>query len=156
MNMATPPNDRKAIVLVSSLGAFVGGLCCLTPIAVVLFGLAGISVANDLGNTLYGDYKWHFRVAALVFLTAGLVVYFRRRGVCSLDEARRQRNRILNVALLSLFTCGSVYVFWNYVALHYWGIAAGLPWAQWDESWAIPTSVILLAGAAAALLYWKK
>ncbi len=151
--MEQPPNDRKAVLLVASLTAFVGALCCLTPIVLVLFGLAAVSIANDLGNVLYGDYKWAFRLAALVFLTLGLVVYFRRRGVCTLDEARRQRTRIFNVALLSLFTAVSLYVFWNYVVLYYWGIAAGLPWSQWDERWAIPASAVLLV--LTALAFWR-
>ncbi len=145
------PSDRKAIFLLSSLSAFVAGLCCLTPIVMVLLGLAGVSAANSLGNSLYGEYKWEFRLAALVFLVAGLVVYFRRRGICTIDDARRQRNRLLNVSFLVIFTAIGLYVFWNYVALHYWGIAAGLPWAQWDERWAIPTSAALLAGAAVAI-----
>lgn len=142
--------------MVSSLTAFIGALCCMTPIVLVLFGLAGISIANDLGNKLYGDYKWAFRAAALVFLALGLVVYFRRRGVCSLDEARRQRTRILNVALLSLLAAISLYVFWNYVVLYYWGIAAGLPWAQWDESWAIPLSAVLFAVTAGAFFLYQR
>ena len=32
-----------------------------------------------------------------------------------------------------------------------WGIAAGLPWGQWDESWAIPTSIALILLAAVAI-----
>ena len=39
----------------------------------------------------------------------------------------------------------AVYIFWTYVVLHYLGIAAGLPWGQYDESWAIPTSAVLFA-----------
>ncbi len=152
MTHSAPPSDRRAIVLLSALGAFVAGLCCMAPIVIVLFGLATVAAANDLGNKLYGDYKWEFRLAALAFLIAGLVVYFRRRGVCTLDQARRERTRILNVGLLALFTASALYVFWNYVVLHYWGIAAGLPWAQWDESWAIPASAVLLALAALAIL----
>jgi amino acid transporter len=140
----------------ASLSAFVGALCCLAPIVLVLFGLAAVSIANDLGNVLYGEYKWEFRLAALAFLALGLLVYFRRRGVCSIDEARRQRTRIVNVTLLSLFTATSLYIFWNYVVLHYWGIAAGLPWAQWDESWAIPTSAVLLTLTAVGLLVYQR
>jgi hypothetical protein len=148
--------DRKAVLIVSTLSAFVGGLCCMTPIVLVLFGLAGVSVANDLGNVLYGEYKWEFRAAALVFLALGLVVYFRRRGVCSIDEAKRQRTRIANVALLSLLAAVSIYVFWNYVVLHYWGIVAGLPWAQWDESWAIPASAVLFALTAGGFFLYQR
>jgi len=144
----TPASDRKAVVILSSLTALVGGLCCLTPIVLVLFGLASVSAAADLGNVLYGEYRWLFRLAALALAGLGLVIYFRNRGVCSLEEAKRQRTRVINVSLLVTFGAVALYVFWNYVALHYWGIAAGLPWSQYDERWAIPASIILLAPAA--------
>lgn len=35
-------------------------------------------------------------------------------------------------------------IFWTYLAVHYWGIAVGLPWAQYDESWALPASAVVL------------
>lgn len=136
--------DRRGILIFSVLGGLIGGLCCLTPIVLVLLGLATISVAADVGNVLYGEHRWAFRIAALAFLGAGLVVYFRSRGICSLDQARRERNRILNVSLLILIAATGIYLFWNYVVLHYWGIAAGLPWAQYsDERWAIPATAVL-------------
>jgi hypothetical protein len=149
-------SDRQAILLLSSLGGFIGALCCLAPIMLVLFGLASVSAAASLGNVLFGEYAWAFRLAALIFLAVGLIGYFRKRGICSLDEARRQRTRLLNMTLLVLLTSTAIYVFWNYVVLHYWGIAAGLPWAQWDESWAIPWSAGLLAASAIALLLYRR
>jgi len=137
-------SDRRGILVFSVLGGLLGGLCCLTPIVLVLLGLASVSVAADAGNILYGKYSWEFRIAALVFLAAGLVVYFRSRGICTLDQARRERNRILNVSLLVLIAATGIYLFWTYVVLHYWGIAAGLPWAQYsDERWAIPAAGVL-------------
>lgn len=141
------PSDPKAVWLLSSLAGLLGGLCCFPPIVVVLFGLAGVSVANDWGNLLYGEYRWWFRAFGLLALAAGLVIYFRRRGICTFEQARRQRNRLINITLLSLLAATGVYVLWNYVVLHYWGIAAGLPWAQWDESWAIPLSAVLIGAA---------
>jgi hypothetical protein len=45
-----------------------------------------------------------------------------------------------------------IYIFWTYIAVHYWGIAVGLPWAQYDEGWALPVSGGVLA--AAAMLYF--
>ncbi len=139
--------DRSAILLLSSLAAVVGGLCCLTPIVLVLFGLATISAAASLGNVLYGEYRWLFRLAALAFVGLGLFIYFRRAGVCSLEAARRERNRIVNVSLIVMIASIGAYVFWTYVVLHYWGILAGLPWAQYDESWATPAAGVLFAGA---------
>jgi hypothetical protein len=150
-----PNDDRKAMLWVSSLGALLGGLCCLSPIVMVLTGLATVAVANDIGNWLYGDYKWHFRLAALAFLGLALAVYFRRQGICTLDQARRNRTRIVNASILALTAAVAVYTFWVYVVLHYWGIAAGLPWAQWDESWAIPVSALLFL--ITALVYrWRR
>jgi NADH:ubiquinone oxidoreductase subunit 6 (subunit J) len=144
--------DRKGILLMSGLAALIGGLCCVTPVALVLLGLASLSVAADLGNVLYGDYRWAFRLAAVAFLGLALWVYFRKRGICTLDQARRQRNQIINTTLVVLIAAVGMYIFWTYLAVHYWGIAVGLPWAQYDEGWALPASAAVLA--AAVVLYF--
>jgi len=144
--------DRKGIFLISALAALIGGLCCVTPIVLVLLGLSTLAFANSLGNVLYGDYRWAFRLAALAFLALALGVYFRKRGICTLDQARRQRNRILNTTLIVLIAAIGMYILWTYLAVHYWGIAVGLPWAQYDESWALPASAVVLA--AGVILYF--
>lgn len=149
--MAEQPSDRKGVLLISALAGLIGGLCCVTPVVLVLFGLASISVAADFGNVLYGDYRWVFRLTALAFLALALWIYFRRRGICTLDQARRERNRIINTTLVVVIGAIGVYIFWTYIAVHYWGIAVGLPWAQYDESWALPASGLVIG--AAALLY---
>ncbi len=141
---SSPSNDSKAILTFSLVAGIIGGLCCFTPIVVTLFGVTTITVAADLGNVLYGEYRWAFRLVALVFLAAGLVVYFRTRGIGTLDQAKRYRSRIINFSLLVLISASVIYVFWTYVVLHYWGIAAGLPWAQYNEDWAIPTTAVIL------------
>jgi len=145
-------SDRGGIFLLSGLAALIGGLCCVTPVVLVLLGLASLSVAVDLGNVLYGDYRWAFRLAALAFLVMALGVYFRKRGICTLDQARRQRNQIINTSLVVLIAAVGMYIFWTYLAVHYWGIAVGLPWAQYDESWALPASAVVLG--AAVVLYF--
>ncbi len=152
MSSDNAKTDRP-LLLVSTLSGLLGGLCCLTPIVMVLLGLSTVTAANSVGNWLYGDYKWHFRVVALVFLLLASILYFRGQGICSLDQAKRERNRIVNTALLALSAFVTVYVFWTYVVLHYLGIAVGLPWAQWDESWAIPASTAL--AACTGLLWWR-
>ncbi len=152
--MKTPEakTDRKGIFLISSLAAIIGGLCCVTPVVLVLLGLSTLAFANSLGNVLYGEYRWAFRIAALVFLALTLWVYFRRSGICTLDQAKRQRNRIINTTLVVLVFAVGMYIFWTYFAVHWWGIRVGLPWAQYDESWALPASAAVLA--AAAILYF--
>ncbi len=88
---------------------------------------------------------------ALLFVVIALVLYFRRKGICTLDQAKRQRNRIVNTSLVVLTFSVGAYIFWTYVVVQYWGIAVGLPWAQYDESWAIPASAGVLG--AAVVLY---
>lgn len=146
--------DSRGVFLISALAGLIGGLCCVTPIILVLLGLASISAAADVGNVLYGNYRWVFRSVALGFLVLALVIYFRRKGVCTLDQARRERNRITNTSLIVLVFSVGIYIFWTYIAVHYWGIAVGLPWAQYDESWALPASGIVL-GLAALLYFWR-
>lgn len=148
----TSQGDRKGILVLSGLAALVGGLCCLTPVVLVLLGLASISAAASLGNVLYGDYHWEFRLVALALLALALVIYFRRKGICTLDSARRERNRIINTSLVVLIFAAGIYIFWTYVAVHWFGIWAGLPWRQYDESWAVPLSAGVLG--AAVVLYF--
>ena len=146
-------NDSKGIFGLAAFAGVIGGLCCVTPIVMVLLGIASVSVASDFGNVLYGDYKWAFRGVAFLCTVAGLVIYFRSRGICTLDQARRQRNRVVNMSLLVLVGGVAMYTFWTYIVVHYWGIAAGLPWAQYDESWAIPLAAVLFA--VFSLLLWR-
>lgn len=152
MNTSQAQGDRKGIFLLSALAAFIGGLCCLAPVVLVLLGLGTLAFANSLGNVLYGEHRWAFRIAALAFLALALAVYFRKRGICTLDQARRERNRILNTSLVVLLFATGIYIFWTYFAVHWWGVRVGLPWAQWDESWALPASAGVLA--AAGILYF--
>ncbi len=137
--------DVRGILRVGVLGALAASLCCLTPVVLVLItaGLTAIfgpelfgkasqgeitQGIHDFTDLWYDDHKWAFRVAGLLLIVAGLVVYFRRRGICTLDSARRQRNRILNVTALTVLLAAGIYWVWNYVVLHHWGVWVGLPW----------------------------
>jgi hypothetical protein len=160
MNHGAERSDRRGVILISALAGLIGGLCCVTPIVLVLLGVASIAAAADIGNVLYGDYRWIFRLVALAFMALALWFYFRRRGICTFDQARRERNRIINTSLVVLVFAVGIYIFWTYFAVHYWGIAVGLPWAQYDESWALPASAVVL-GCALILYFtlfrgWRK
>lgn len=112
----------KSILKITGIPIVVASLCCLTPIVIVLFGLGSVSLAASLANTLYGTYKWVFRVAGLALLALSLIWYLRReKGICTLDEAKRRRNEILNIVGIT-FIIGIVgYVLWLYVVLEYAG-----------------------------------
>lgn len=111
--------EKKGFFLISVVAGLLAGLCCLTPVVLVLLGLATISAAAGLGAILYGSYAWYFPIGALVFLAAALWVYFCRQGVCTLDEARRQRNRIINMSLVTLIFAAGAYIVWTYIIVQY-------------------------------------
>jgi len=117
----------KEAVKFSALPVVFASLCCLSPIILVLLGLSTVSFASSLADTLYGDYAWYFRGAGLVLLAVAIVYYLRRtKGICTLDDAKKRRNEIINVVLLSLIVAVIGYVFFLYVVLHYIGVFLNL------------------------------
>jgi cation transport ATPase len=114
---------KKLIPLV----ALVGGLCCFTPIILVLFGLSSVAFAASLSNTLYYGYKWYFRGAALILLLASVAWYFyKKEGVCSIDALKRKRKKIINLVLLAIIAGVIAYIIWLYVILEIIGILLGI------------------------------
>ena len=107
-------------------------MCCFPSVVLVLFGLASVSSAAALSNDLYWGTNgmWWFRpllmtVSALLIGT-GLVLYFRKDGICSLDEVKRQRKRIVNTSLL-VFTLSIItYIVFNFIILTEIGVALNL------------------------------
>tara|TARA_B100000123_G_C25524580_1_gene338229 strand:+ start:314 stop:634 length:321 start_codon:yes stop_codon:yes gene_type:complete len=99
-----------------------------------MFGLASISSAAALSNDLYwgtngmGWFRPLLLVLSTLLVLIGLVMYFRKEGICSLDEARRQRKRILNTSLLVLSLSLVSYIVFNFVILTEIGVALDLPW----------------------------
>ena len=120
----------KDILLMASGGAFVTSLCCVTPVLLVLFGLSTVSFAASLSHTLYFGYRWAFVLAGLLFLSASLVLYLRRRGICHVSQANKNRRLILNMALLLFLTAALIYLLWNYVVVELLG--------YWLGIWALP------------------
>jgi hypothetical protein len=65
----------------------------------------------------------------------GLIIYFRNEGICTLDEAKRQRQRVINTSLLVGTITVLLYLVFNFVILTELGIAMNLPWESsriWD------------------------
>jgi len=89
----------------------------------VLLGVSTVSFASGLADTLYGDYKWVFRGVGLVALLGALYFYFTRKvGICTIDEAVRRRNEIINYLAIALIAGVLGYVFFLYVVVHYIGV----------------------------------
>ena len=85
--------DNKPLAAIATASALTASMCCLPSVIWVLFaGSSAIVAANELSNDLY--YSW-VRLAlyavSLCMLIIGLVIYFRNRGICDMDDLRRER-----------------------------------------------------------------
>lgn len=113
----------KDMVSITSLPVVLASLCCLSPVIIVLLGLGTVGFASSLADTLYGSYKWYFRIAGLLALVGALVLYFRRaKGVCTFDEVVKRRNEIINTVVIALTVSVAGYFFFLYVVVHYIGV----------------------------------
>jgi uncharacterized membrane protein len=76
---------------------------------------------------LYGTYKWAFRGAALLFLGLALFWYlYKKEKVCTIDELKKKRRKIINLVLLTLITAIVAYIIWLYVIVEIIGILLGI------------------------------
>ncbi len=123
-----------------SSSTIVASLCCLPSVVMVMFGLASVSTAAALSDTLYWgkDGYWWFRPTVLaisaIMVVIGLVSYFRNQGVCTLDDVKRERQKVINTSLLVITIATLAYFIFNYVVLELLGIGVGLPWED-DAFW---------------------
>lgn len=119
----------KEIIKLTWLPVFFAGLCCFAPVVLVLFGLGTATLAASLSDILYFQFKWVFRLAGLALLMASLVMYFRKKkGICTIDEAKKKRQEIINTVLLVLIVAIAGYVIWLYVVVEIIGYFLGI----WD------------------------
>jgi len=125
-------HDAKHLAYVSGLSALTASMCCLPSVIWVFFGGSSAIIAADkLSNDLY--YSWvRFALYCLSFamMSIGLVIFFRNRGICTIDDAKRERRRIVNTSLAVITITLLTYLLWNYVILEIIGIKLGLPWEE--------------------------
>ena len=90
-----------------------------------------VSAGDALSNDLYfGPARWALYGLTILLLSIGLYRHFQSHGICTLDQAKRERRKIANTAILVFITTFAIYLFWNYVILELLGIAVGLPWEE--------------------------
>ena len=130
--------DRGPLATIVALSSVTASMCCLPSVIWVLFaGSSAIVAADNLSNDLY--YSWvrfALYIISLVMISIGLVMYFRNRGVCSLDDLQRNRRRVFNTSLAVFTASVATYLVWNFVILEVIGLALGLPWedsAFWNN-----------------------
>ncbi len=122
--------DKRPLASLVALSAVTASMCCLPSVIWVLFaGSSAIVAADQLSNNLYYSWvRYALYAVSLSMVAIGLVIYFRKRGVCSLDDVKKERRKVVNTSL-AVFTASIItYLFWNFVILEILGIAIGLPW----------------------------
>ena len=121
--------------------AFLASMCCLPSVVLVMFGLASVSTAAALSNKLYwgeGGFWWFRSTMLLIafgFVVIGLIIHFRSRGICTLDQAKRERRKVVNTTLLVLLISYLTYLLLNYVILTEIGLLFDLPWESSREKY---------------------
>ena len=131
--------DRGLVKWISS-STILASMCCLPSVIMVMFGLSSVTTAAALSETLYWgtDGYWWFRptllTASAIMVIVGLISYFRKQGVCTFDDVKKDKRRVVNVSLLVVTIAFVSYMIFNYVILEILGIAVGLPWED-DAFW---------------------
>ena len=134
MEDASVSSDVKSLWKWIGGSAFLASMCCFPSVVLVFFGLASVSSAAALSNDLYwgtngmGWFRPALSAVSVLLVVAGLVMYFRGEGICSLDEAKRQRKRIINTSIVVLSLAFVSYIVFNFVILTELGVALDLPW----------------------------
>lgn len=107
--------------------AFIAGLCCFSSVVLVMLGIGTIAFAASLSDLLYGKWKWAFRGAGLLFLGAALFWYFyKKEKICTFDELKKKRKRVINLIIIALITAVIAYILWLYVIVELLGAWLGI------------------------------
>ncbi len=114
------------LLKITGLPVLFASLCCLTPIILVVFGLSTVSFAAALTGILDGKYKIVFLGGGITLLIISLVVYFRKRGICTLDQVKKHRNEIVNKVLLAAVAAVIGYVLFFNIFLGVVGSILGI------------------------------
>ena len=113
----------KTVLRLTGIPVVIASLCCLAPVVIVLFGLGSVSLAASLADTFYGEYRCVFPLVGLVLLAISVVWYLRReKGICTLDEAKKRRNEVINIVILAVAAGIIGSIVFLYVIVEYAGI----------------------------------
>ena len=120
--------DRGLVKWITS-STILASMCCLPSVVMVMFGLSSVTTAAALSDTLYWgtDGYWWFRptllTASAIMVIVGLISYFRKQGVCTFDDVKKDKRRVLNVSLLVITIAFVSYMLFNYVILEILGLS---------------------------------
>ena len=91
--------------------------CCVSPVVLVLIGVATAAEAVALGDTLYYTYGWFFLDAGMLVAGVAVLVYLRSRKSCSLDGAKRYKGLLPTLVTSGGATYAGLYWFTKYLGI---------------------------------------
>lgn len=101
------PRGRPA--LIGTLAGLIGIGCCVYPVVLVLFGVATATAALDLGNRLFAEWGWAFKLAGASSAALAVATQWRRAKACPADARPSLRRNVLMVVGTALLTYGLLY-----------------------------------------------
>ena len=104
--------QTRPLTRLVALSAITASLCCLPSVVWVMLAGSSAIVSNDL---YYSWVRFALYLVSLSMLSYGLVVYFRNRGVCTLDDVKREKRRVVNTTLAVFTAAILTYLIWNFV-----------------------------------------
>lgn len=130
--------DISSLSPVIGVSAVISSLCCLPSVIWVLFaGSSAIVAADSLSNDLYySPFRYLLYLISTLFLLAGLILFFKKKGICTLNDAKKNQRYVINTSLAVFTITIIVYLIWNYLILEVIGLLVGLPWedsAFWNN-----------------------
>ncbi len=99
------------------LSGLAGIMCCVSPVVLVLLGIATAAEGVTLGDTLYYGYAWFFRAFGLAVATVAVVLYLRKRRMCTLAGARRSWRLLAVLAVAGVGTYIGLFWFTKYLGI---------------------------------------
>ena len=91
--------------------------CCVSPIVLVLLGVATAAEAVTLGDTLYYDYGWYFRAAGFGIAALAVFLFLLGRGVCNVRGAYRYRRMLIVLVASGAATYAGLFWFTKYLGI---------------------------------------
>ena len=107
---------RKGLLfgLVSGLAAIT---CCVSPVVLVLLGVATAAEAVTLGDTLYYEYGWYFRAAGFAIAALAVYLFLRGRGACNVRGAYQYRRMLLVLVASGAAAYAGLFWFTKYLGI---------------------------------------
>ena len=75
--------ETKKFLYAGGFSGFLGSMCCLGPVILVLIGIGGVSTALSIGK-----YSLLFTILAALFFGSAAVLYLRKNKSCNIKGVK--------------------------------------------------------------------